>query len=294
MSKRKPFSVLRFASEALAFFRKQPALWPVTILLIAVPAFIMTTAGRLTQDGSPLLATGIPDFMEQNDPQGYTLVIATIFLTLMTIWGAASIMVVGRRMIGNRAGRARTSASSVMNESRPLVFPIFFTSIIQFAHALLWFIPAALAAFGAYMLGLSMHWNLDSTFKGNLYFVILPLIVLIAALPGIAYLIRSGFYSIALVSEDMRFTEALRRSKEVVSGRLWTTVRCLAGLLILFVLPPSLLSMFLERYTQSSLTALLSIDLATNIISAVFTAPLILASVLLYGALRDAPKSVRI
>ena len=292
--KRSPFSVIRFAREALAFLRKQSALWPVTILLIAIPSFVMTVAGRLTEDGSPLLKTGVPDFLELNDPQGYSLVIAIVLLTLLTVWGAASIMVVGRRMIGNRAGRARTSASSVMKESAPLVFPIFFTSIIQLAHALLWFIPAFAAAFGAYMIGIAMHWSLNSTFQGNLYFVVFPLVVFIAAIPGIIYLLRTSFYSIVLVSEDLKFTQALRRSKEVVNRRLWTTIRCLAGLIILFLVPPTILGWLLEPFTQTSVPALLVIDFGMNVINALCTAPLILSSVLLYGALRDAPKAVRL
>lgn len=294
MPKRKPFSVLRFAGEALAFFRKQPALWPVTLVLIALPSFVMTIAGRLMEEDSPLLATGIPGFLEQNDPQGYSLVIALILLTLATIWGAASVLLVGRRMIGNRAGRARTSAASVMKESASLVFPMFFTSIIQAAHALLWFLPAALAAFGLYMVALMRDWKLDSTLDGNLYFVVFPLVILIAALPGIAYLIRTSFYSVVVASEDLRFAAALRRSKEIVHGRLWTATRCLVGLLVIFVAPSMILAALVEPFTRASLGALLGIDFAVNMISAIFTAPLILASVLLYGALRDAPRSVKI
>lgn len=294
MPKRSPFSVLRFAREALAFLRKQSALWPVTILLIAIPSFVMTLAGRLTEEGSPLLQTGIPEFLELNDPQGYSLVIAVILLTLLTMWGAASIMIVGRRMIGNRAGRARTSASSVMKESAPLVFPIFFTSIIQLAHALLWFLPAFAAAFGVYMIGISMNWSLDSSFQGNLYFVIFPLVVCIAAIPGFVYLIRSGFYSVVLAAEDLRFTQALKKSKEVTRGRFWTTLRCLIGLMILFAVPPTALSLALESFTQTSIPALLVVDFGTNVVSALFSAPLILSIVLLYGALRDAPKAVKI
>lgn len=294
MPKRSPFSVLRFAREALTFLRKQSALWPVTILLIAIPSFVMTLAERLTEEESPLLETGIPEFLELNDPQGYSLVIAVILLTLLTIWGAASIMLVGRRMIGNRAGRARTSASSVMKESAPLVFPIFFTSIIQMAHALLWFLPAFAAIFGAYVIGISMHWSLDSTLQGNMYFVIFPIVVCIAAAPGVAYLIRSGFYSVVLVSEDLQFTQALRKSKEVTKGRFWTTLRCLIGLCILFVLPPTALSLVLEPFTKTSLEAQLVVDFGGSIVGSLFTAPLILSIVLLYGALRDAPKSIRI
>lgn len=290
MSKHTPFSVLRFSREAVTFLRKQPALWPVVVLFIGLPSFAMTLAGRLVEENGPLAATSVPRFFEQNDPQGYSLVIAVILLILLTIWGGASVLVVGRRMIGNRAGRARTSAMSVIKETAPLVFPIFFTSVIQMAQVLLWLLPAAVVGFILFILPLL----LETTNSAPFIFILFPVGTALAAIPGILFLIRSSLYSVAIIAEDFRLNMALRRSKELVQGYFWITVRCYIGFLILFVLPPMILELALEQVAQSNVSTLLVVDFIVNMIRALSTAPLLLATVLLFGALRDAPRSVRI
>lgn len=292
MPKRKAFSVLRYAKESMVFLRKQPALWWVTLLLIALPSWLSSLLARQMEQGSPMIDTGIPEFLQQNDPMGYSLVVVSFVLFLCTIWGIAGVIVVGQRMIGNRAGRSRTSASSVLKESTPFVFPIFFTAVIQTAHAMLWMlIPLVAGLIGLYFCLLPLEHISTRNIVQHCWWLLL---VLPLVLPTIVYFIRSGFYAIALVSEDFRYAAALRRSKEIVNGYFWITLRCLILLVILFIVPGAILIELLEPLTQTSVTNILLIDAFTNIVTSFLLVPMILSVILLYGQLRDAPRSVEI
>lgn len=290
MPKHKPFSSLRYTAEATGFLWKQPALWSVTLLLIALPSWLVTLCGRLTEESGPILQTGVPAFLQANDPTGYSLIFASVLLFLLTLWGVAGVMLVGRRMIGNRAGRARTSLSSVLRDSAPFVFPLFFTSILQLARILVWLLPAIAVALG--LVGLAFVIRTPNS--ELILIVLLPLLMLVLTLPAVLYAIRTSFFSVVILAEDIHYEAALRRSREVMQGYFWPAARCLCYLTIIFVVPPLILAGLLEPFTHTSLAVMIGVDVVVNVVSSFFLTPMLLTMILLFGELRTAPRSVSI
>jgi uncharacterized membrane protein len=131
-----PLSLIR---DAWKFYRKQPALNTVLLCLLILPSVL---SDLFLQHG--MASAAIPD------AAGRTIAQASVFLllTLVTYWGMTGILLVGRRMIQQRAGRGRTSFKAVCKQARPFVMPLFFTSVLRtcftFYWSLLFVLPALL------------------------------------------------------------------------------------------------------------------------------------------------------
>jgi len=140
------------------------------------------------------------------------LLIATVIqlaLSIVLLWGVASILVIGKRMLSTKAGRSRTSFKVVSKQARGYVLNMFITGIIRTCIALLWSI--------------------------------------LLIIPGIIYYIRTSFYYVAIVCDGKEYRTALKKSSDRVRGHTWITFCYLFGLLVAIFLPALVISGFISQ-----------------------------------------------
>ena len=133
---------------------------------------------------------------------------AMFLLALIEIWGTACILVACRRIIQSRAGRARTAFATLRKESSSYIVPLLFTGILRSCFIIFWSI--------------------------------------LLIIPGVIYSIRTIFYPVIIVSEDIAYREALKRSQMLVKGRTWRILWIFLALPIILLLPSILITIGME------------------------------------------------
>jgi hypothetical protein len=172
-------------------------------------------------------------------------ILLTLILVIVTIWGSACILLVGRRLLGNGAGRARTSFSCVRREAAHATLPLLLTGILRLCIAL----------FRAIFL----------------------------VFPGILYLIRTAFYDVVIICEGETMRAALRRSSQVTRKRTWRTLKYFAVFGIVLYLPLFVLIEVLARIAElHGLTFLLAIDFGGAVLGSIAYLLFLLSSILLF------------
>lgn len=235
------FSLIR---EAWKFYRKQPALNAVLLWLIIAPAVAADLLGRYAEPGSAI-APGIGGTILQ--------ILLLLLLALLGYWGSASILLVGRRMIQQRAGRGRTSFTAVRRAASPLVWPLFLTSVLRACITFYWSLLFVLPALLLVLLEKACGDLLPRLFAlaagaGSLQTLqALPrcwplLLSPLLLLPAAWYGLRTSYYPLAVAADGKAYREGLRRSKDMIDGRFWRVVGTLAALVFLLLLPTELLS----------------------------------------------------
>jgi len=137
------------------------------------------------------------------------MTIIQIALSLILLWGVASILVVGKRMLSTRAGRSRTSFKVVRKQASGYVLNIFITGILRACIALLW----------SFLL----------------------------IIPGVIYYIRTSFYHITIVCEGDEYRKALNRSNDRVRCHTWITFCYLLGFFMAIFFPALIISGVLSQ-----------------------------------------------
>ena len=127
-----------------------------------------------------------------------------IVFVYLTLWGQACVLTIGRRMIASPAGRNRTSFAAVREEAKKYIFPLFATEVIRTCMTLLWSI--------------------------------------LLIVPGIIYSIRTAFFDILIVGEDVPYgREALRASAAMTRERIWEIFWRMLVIGVCTVLPATML-----------------------------------------------------
>lgn len=289
----------RLLSDAWAFLWSQPALFHVFFWLLLVPAVLSDIMDVYWP------VSDVPS-IEQIGDIGYLL--AQAIIVFLFFWGLASVLLVGRRMVINRAGRSRTSFRSVRRESVRLILPLFFTSLLRAIITIEWsflaIIPAVLllgasqtcrAMFSPLLAALNASMDAGNIvilqpvlratlMRCGLGFLALPLLI-----PAAIYQIRSVFFGVVLASENLRYRDALRRSRDMVRGKTWKVLFVIIGLSILVFLPSAILSAFVVYLQMTAvpdlaLVATIVEDVVYSIALLLFT----LALVAFYGKIRKA------
>ncbi|MBI1813059.1 hypothetical protein HY285_04545 [Candidatus Peregrinibacteria bacterium] len=302
MAKKRPPTGFSFLADAWEFSRKQPALSAVVLWFFILPWTAMDLLSRLTSDNDLFDGTALHAFLAKNDPHNIVVTILTLGLIVLTVWGTASILFVARRMIGNRAGRSRTSFLAVQKQSRALVWPLILTSLLRtcitIEWGLLFLIPALfvlLQKSGSALIrnvgallsdgdatSLIAHTK-EVAVATPLLFMLFPLLI-----PAILYRIRTSFFAVALIAEDLRLRAALRQSARVVKGKFWYAVRCLLIMAVVWILPAKILSMILQSLIERHAPSLILIsDILGNTFDGASTLLFLLSLTALYGALRE-------
>lgn len=258
--RKRPPTPLSLLADAWTFFRKQRALNAVVLVLFILPAWGIALLARLPDPEDLLGGTALHRFLALNDPYNVVVILCTFLLSLAILWGNASVLLVGQRMIKSRAGRARTSFRAVRRDAAPLVFPLLLTTVLRACFALYWLllflVPASLLlldpacrlffalAFQGVLApaetagGLLNPAVIARTIQHCPLSVFLPLL----AIPALLYLVRTSFFQVALVAEGKRYRSALRRSKDVLRRRFWRTALTLVGLALLLFVPSGIVA----------------------------------------------------
>ncbi|OGJ56373.1 hypothetical protein A3D88_03215 [Candidatus Peribacteria bacterium RIFCSPHIGHO2_02_FULL_52_16] len=239
-------SILSLIGASWTFYRKQPVLNWVLVWFLIMPQTLLNMLSRLMEGTRYPFLQALPD-------KKLTILLVLpgfLLLTLIIIWGVACVLVVCRRIIQSRAGRARTSFATLRKEAAPYILPLFFTSILRSCFTLFW--------------------------------------AILLVVPGIIYSIRTTFYAVVVVAEDISYRAALHRSTTMVKGRTGQIFWILLGMNVLLFLPAIMVTAALEFSPFFTLTDWL-IPLADIIESSFFGLAVILsliASVELFAAIK--------
>ncbi|MDD4319222.1 MAG: hypothetical protein PHW10_02780 [Candidatus Peribacteraceae bacterium] len=267
---------------AWAFAGRQPVLGSLLLWLLVVPA----TAA----DG--LLRTGLPQQLLRQESVGIAPLFTALFWAI-TLWGWAAVLLVGKRMIRNRAGRARSSFRRVAGDALPFVLPLAGTALLQACfilyRSLLYLLPSLL-----FLLLLSLRQPVTELPPRMLW----PLLLLTPLLlPACAYALRTFFFEIVILAEGKTFRAALLGSIDKTRRR---TVRILRALLVLAgmtLLPGWIASSVLHRlFARGPSLLTLAADAVGNAVTYAASVLFTLACVALYGYLHDnrGPTEVKI
>lgn len=205
--------------------------------------------------------------------------IAFIAMQCMLVWGSASILVIGKRQIQNKAGRARTSFSAVRNEAKALILPLLFTGILQginiVYYSLLFIIPALL---------LSTLSESNTFIRHGMHLLMLsPLL-----LPAIVYGIRTMFYDVIIATGGQPYRESLKQSKELIHGHTWRTFGVLIMFCVVAFFPSAIVSLVIELFQNPtpSKAYIFATDMLRTLIASFGSLFFILFSIQYVGALR--------
>ncbi len=242
--RKRPATVASLLHESWTFYRKNTVFNSILLWLLIVPIIFVDLLDFWTLPESPSLDLAIHMFL-------------SVLGIFVSYWGFAATLLVGKRMIQNKAGRSRSSLLSVLRESAPVVLPLLFTSILRgcffFYRALIFLIPAFLLILTPFLcpeVPLSGSNRLSDFFTDGsdrishcwiYFFFLLPLLI-----PAILYLIRTSFYSIALVAEQMQYRDALRRSMMLMRGKFAHVLSMILSLSCILLLPPTILSLIAQ------------------------------------------------
>ena len=258
--------------------RKQPVLLQLVLWVIALP-LLLTDILLLVRPADPTLALAMQ-------------IALFIVVTFVSLWGAAGVLLVGKRMIQkNKAGRSRTSVKAILQDAAPLVLPLFFTSILRTCftlYRLLLLIPLAIAIlFFCEEVIEAVHSADDIQLlirSCPLLLLAIPLVI-----PAVMYQLRTAFYQVALVEEGTTYRDAMHRSTEITRGRFWHVAGTLLLLaIILFAIPVALaLTYPLVNGDMKTLTPLLVVSMAiVHAASAIAGLLFTLSLIAFYGQLR--------
>ncbi len=190
-------SIFSTMGAAWDFYRKQPVLNHVLFWMFIVPLTLMLIM-------SDVIASPIQYWiLEQSglSERGLFVLIAlaNLLVSIWVIWGNASVLVVGTRIIKSPAGRTRYSFQAVRKEASHYIIPLLLTDILRDCFTFLW--------------------------------------AILLIVPGIIYRVRTIFYPIMLVLEGHEYRGALQASKEVVKGHSWRVFWYMVGIMILIGIP---------------------------------------------------------
>lgn len=181
------------------FCRKQSALMQAAFWLLFLPALV----GQFLTDYQIANKT-----MLGNRPEiSLLLVLCQIVIALLTLWGTACVLSVGKRLLQTKAGRAKTSFAIVRSQGAAVFVPLLLTGILRTIFGFLW--------------------------------------TLLLIIPGIIYMIRTAFYPIIVVCEGVAYRPALKQCLELSKGRFWQIAGTIVGLGVLTLVPAQLISAIL-------------------------------------------------
>ncbi len=270
-------SPFRLAAESWAFLQSQPALFSVLFWFLILPVVLLDLLTEYWPQSEVISIQQIGDM-------GYIL--ATLIFTVVAFWGLACVLLVGRRQVLSRAGRSRTSFRSVRKESVRLIFPLFFTSLLRGVITIEWsliaILPATLFLLGSQecratlspvisAMGMLLSTGsqesmmaVQSSFltRCGPIFLAIPLLI-----PALIYQLRTVFFGIVLTSENLRYRDALRRSRMIVRGKTWRVLWVLVALGVLFFAPAGILSFVVDVVQQMTIPEL---PIVSTLISDVF------------------------
>ena len=138
MAKKSKFSTLSAIKEAWDFYKKQPALNAVILWFFIIPSYTGDIVTRILDPLDPLSVPSLQTFFTLYDPYKVSLLLFFLILFFFTLWGTASVLLVGKKLVHSRAGRSRTSFQSVAGDALPFVPPLIITSVLRTCITIYW------------------------------------------------------------------------------------------------------------------------------------------------------------
>ena len=233
-----PASVTHLLRTACTFLREHPVFIPIIFWLGVVPRSSLELA-------YPLLPTVRAGVFSVTD---LSLAIVELVFAYCSL---AAILLVGKRLLKNKAGRKRSSLLSVLRESIPYFMPLVLTSLLRAC--------------------ITVYWTL---------FLVIP---------GLVYLVKTTFYALAMFVDDLQYRAALTHSKTLVTGRFWHVVGTLAALVLILIVPAELLILALYTWVTplGVVPDFLSVIIG-NTAEQIATVMLLLSMIVYYGHLTHA------
>lgn len=270
-------SPLSHLSTAWAYLRKQTVLAALVLWVMALPLLIADVL-LLVPPKDPTLALAMQ-------------IVLLIVVTFVSYWGAAGVLLVGKRMIQkNKAGRSRTSIKAIVQDAAPLVLPLILTSILRACFTLYRLLLLVPLAFVVLFFCAETIETIHSAADIPMLLRSCPLLLLSIplAVPAIMYQIRTAFYQVALVEEGTTYRDAMHRSMDVTRGRFWHVVWNLALMAIVTFALPFILALLCGIFIDETvLTPLLAVSMAiVHATSAIAGLVFMLSLISFYGQLR--------
>lgn len=253
-------SAFALLGSGLLLWRRQPVLWKVLLWFIAVPSIVIHIGARfatVTQQGLDLTFDAV-----MNAAPSEMYAIPWIALIFFSVWAVCCTLLVGRRLLGNPAGRGRESFSALARQGQRWVLPIILCSLIREIITILLLLPFLIGCFlllwkfrllpgspddiaGVAMLPQYMFDALvKSAGLANAALLIAGLVLLV--IPSIVFRTRTTFYDVALVGEKLGCRKSLRRSAAVVRGRFFAVFLRIVFMTICVIVPVILLVLLIN------------------------------------------------
>lgn len=283
---------IHYVGTALQFYKKQPLLNPVVGALLVAPYVLTSLVDMLVENFGASIQTllGMTGFQVQ-----VLYLIVQLVLALWILWGIATVLHIGLRLVKSAAGRTKTSFQSAAVQGRRHILPFFFTGLIRDCITLLLVLPYAIVVF-LYLNTLSADQfngfvgslrdmlvlrnadvQIDSTISGMML-LLLPLL-----LPAIYYRITTSLYQMIMVAEKIEYRGALRKSATYIKTNFWTATLKMLTIMICTFVPIGLLVGFIEMGLQAFDPRLLPLSSMINGVGIAFaTAIFSLAFMALY------------
>lgn len=180
------------------------------------------------------------------------LFVIQLALSIVLVWGIACVLVVGKRMIKSKAGRAKTSFAVVRKDGSKYILNLLITGILRDIFTFFW--------------------------------------TLLLIIPGIIYGIRTAFYYVVIVCEDSGYRESLKKSKKVVKGHTWTALLYLVGLSLWIFLPTIIIVGIIGTAIETFDPRLVTITyVVTSVLMSFAILLFTLSTILLYAEIKKLP-----
>ncbi|MBU1123078.1 hypothetical protein KJ652_00635 [Patescibacteria group bacterium] len=237
------------------FYKKQPVLNEVVFWLMTLPLatiMILSDWAEKQETFKEIAENGVELGITDIRPV-ILLLLLNVFLSVVMLWGVSCVLVVGKRLITSKAGRSRSSFEIVRKDGSKFVLTLFMTDILRSCITLLWMI--------------------------------------LLIVPGIIYAIRTAFYHVTIVLENLGYRESLNRSNEVIKGHTWIALLYFIGLSVVLFLPPIIFIGTLEQaatlFDPRLMPAVFIVHSAIlSFVIMIFT----LATIVLYGEFLKLPR----
>ncbi len=238
-------SVFSLIGQSWTFARKQPILMQTGLLLLFLPLLVM---GVLSDYLESIKDQAVPN-------EALTIMLSAIGIVSMSVvivWGTASVLLIGSRLLAAKSGRSRTSLSNVSSEAASFIVPLLLTKILRSIFCVLWGI--------------------------------------LLIIPGIIYAFNTAFYAIIVVLEGVQYRKALKMSSALMEGRRLEVYWKIIALSLLLFVPPSIVAAAIQTlpYNEAPYVA----DVVNNLLYAGSLVLFTLSMILLYGSLKPSTKPI--
>ncbi len=195
------------------------------------------------------LVDDLPYFTDRSPEAIVTLTLVYILFFLVLSWGMVCVLIVSRRLLQAKAGRTRRSFKAVRSQARSYFLPYLLTSVLRTVFTLLW--------------------------------------MLLLVVPGIVYFIRTAFFPVIIVHDNMSYREALTKSSDLVRGQFFPVFFSLLLLGLFLFVPVDLVALLTDTMSQGApLPITIAADIIASFLGSLATILYLIALTGLYGYYR--------